>query len=149
MRRGSMIRALRRVAKAHPVWVITFTVLGACGIAWAAVKLVLAAGAGAILALLRDAGHQVGGGGLPGALGSGMMGGSSASGRAVRGERGSPPLESDYKPPPRPLTDDERRAIDDFLKTPVRKRWGKSDWGKKGSYTADPPAQGWFPEWRK
>jgi hypothetical protein len=70
-----MIRALRSAAKKHPVWFVAVAALGVCGFVAAIVKLIFAAGGATLLALLRDSGSQVAGGGLPGAAGAGAAGG--------------------------------------------------------------------------
>ena len=61
---------LLKTGKTRTVWLCAFAALGVWGLAWAVVKLMFASGDGTMVWLLRDAGHQVGSGGLGGALGA-------------------------------------------------------------------------------
>ena len=71
---------LGKTARTHPVWFAALAALGVCGIVWVAVKVMFAAGAGTILALLRDSAKQAGGGGLPPATGAGGAAGGAGPG---------------------------------------------------------------------
>ena len=64
----------RNSVKTRPGLWFGFAALGVSGVAWVIMKSVFASGSGVVLALLRDAGHQVGGGGLLGALGGALAG---------------------------------------------------------------------------
>jgi hypothetical protein len=75
---------LRNTVKIRQGLVFAIAATVVFGVVWVAVKLAIASGSGLILALLRDAGHQVGAGGLPGAGGAA---GAGASGSEL------PPLE--------------------------------------------------------
>jgi hypothetical protein len=106
---------LQSTAKTRPGLLVVIAALGVSGIAWAIMKVAFVSGGGILLTLLRDAEHQVGGGGLIGALGGGLMGGNSASGRSVRG-----------------LPDDRPPAT--LTKQPVGSRYSKGWGGSKNPH---------------
>jgi hypothetical protein len=124
---------LQSTAKTRPGLLLVIAALGVSGIAWAIMKVAFVSGGGILLTLLRDAGHQVGAGGLPGALGGGLTGGSAASKQPVQGLPGSQPLDPDYRPPVT-LTPEARRQLDELIKQPVRSRYSKGAGGSKNPH---------------
>ena len=76
---------LGNAVKTRPGLWLGIAMVALVGVVWAVAKLMITAGGGAMLALVRDASHQVGGGGLWGAAGAAAEGSQQHMGPHGRG----------------------------------------------------------------